>query len=110
MEAQRVLQECANTADLCLWTLLNWTCWYPEKMEIGITPKEILLNRSTSPCPIYHLSPLPLDGRLERGGQKIFKPLLIKLSFEKSKPTNHIARSSRIVKNTQSDRESSWIH
>jgi hypothetical protein len=60
----------------CCWIVLSllihlWCpdaieldCWYPDK-EVGIAPKELLLNRSTSLCPIYHLSLLPLDSGLE---------------------------------------------
>jgi hypothetical protein len=53
--------------------------------KIGIGLKELLLNRSISPCLINHLSPLSLvvglEGRLEH------LKILIKVGFEKCKPT-----------------------
>jgi hypothetical protein len=42
----------------CCWflfgtlSLLNWTA---SILTNGDDPKELLVNRSTSPCPIYHL-------------------------------------------------------
>ena len=65
--------------------LLNWTAGILTT-EIGIAPKELLLNRSTNPFPINHLSLLPLVGRIE-GRLKHLRILLTKVCFEKSKPT-----------------------
>ena len=52
VEAWWFLLDHATITDLCLVTLLNWTVGILT--EIGITPKELLLNRFISPCPIYH--------------------------------------------------------
>ena len=58
------LLDHAVAADSCLATLLNWTVgiltllnWIAGILTNGdeICPKELLLNRSTSPCPIYCL-------------------------------------------------------
>lgn len=43
---------------------------------------------STSSCPIYHLSPLPLDCGLQ-GGSRYLR-MLIKVGFEKYKPTGYL--------------------
>jgi hypothetical protein len=54
-KAWMFLLDYDTTADSCFLTLLNWTAGILTT-EIGIAPKELLLNRSKSPCPIYHLS------------------------------------------------------
>jgi len=41
-------------------------CWCPDSSD-GICPKELLLNRSTSTCPIYHLFS-PTFGQWARRG------------------------------------------
>jgi hypothetical protein len=60
-----------TTADSCL---VSWHYWTGLRLswrtEIENAPKELLLNRSTSPCLIYYLL-LPLDSGLE--GVKAFE-------------------------------------
>jgi uncharacterized protein YejL (UPF0352 family) len=51
------LLDHAAPADLSLGTLWNWTDGILTT-KIGIAPKELLLNRSTSPL-FYYLSFLP---------------------------------------------------
>jgi hypothetical protein len=64
VEAWWFLLDHATAADLCLVTLFEMNCWYPDTTELNCwyhdngdwnRPEELLLNRSTSPCPIYHL-------------------------------------------------------
>ncbi|EDM18949.1 rCG43510, partial [Rattus norvegicus] len=61
-------------------TLLLIPVWYPDTTELDCwCPgngdwnhlKELLLNRSTPPCPIHHLFPLPLKGGLEVGSKHL---------------------------------------
>ena len=82
--------------DSCLVTPLNWTVgiltllnWTDSiSTEIRITPKELLLNSSTFPCPIYHLFSPILDGGL--GDSLKHLRTLIKVGFEKSMSTDSI--------------------
>lgn len=89
-EAWLFLLDRAITVDLCLVTLfeldcwyLNTTdldCWYPDN-RLWNHPKELLLNRSTSSCPIYHLF-FPTFGQwVRRGSKHLITP--IKVGFEK---------------------------
>jgi len=65
VEAWLLLQDCATSAVLCLVTFFfQVDYWYPDTKWLDfrcpdssdwICPKELLLNRSTSTCPIYHL-------------------------------------------------------
>ena len=55
-----------DCADLCFLTL-NWTAGILTNGDWN-WPKELLLKKSTHPCPIYHLSPLLLDSGVEGGG------------------------------------------
>lgn len=74
-EALQFLLDCST---LLLVTLLNWAVgiltllysvfWYPDNGD-WICPKELLLNRSTPPCPTYH--PLSLDNGLEGGSKHL---------------------------------------
>jgi hypothetical protein len=65
-------------------TLLDWNACILT-MEIGISPKELLLNRSTLLCPIYHLFS-PTFGWWGRKGRSQHLKTLIKVCFKKSKP------------------------
>ena len=55
-------------------------CWYPDNKDWNY-PKELLLNRSISPSPIYHLSSLVLDGGLKEGSKHL--RTLLKVGFLK---------------------------
>ena len=83
-EAWLILLDCATTAELLfgILILLNWTAGILT-MEIEIIPNE-LLNRSISPCPIYHLFSSTF-GQWARRGSKHMRTL-IKVCFEKSRP------------------------
>ena len=75
-------------------------CWYPDNRDLN-RPKELLLNRSTPPCPIYHLFPSIFglwarSGRVGVGVQSIWQPLLI-VGFEKSKPTTPSQFGCRVM-------------
>jgi hypothetical protein len=66
-----------NCADLCFLTRLNWTAGILTNRDWNY-PKELLLNRSTHPCPVYHLfSPTFEQWAKREGGYKV--------GFEKSK-------------------------
>jgi len=77
MEAWMFLLDCATSDDLCLVTFFfQLDYWYPDNTGLdcrcpdssdGICPKELLLNRSTSTCPIYHLFS-PTFGQWARRG------------------------------------------
>jgi hypothetical protein len=63
MEACLFLVDCSATASSCLLTLLSWTVGFLTLLnwnasiltkKTGISPKEIIVHRSTSPCSIYH--------------------------------------------------------
>lgn len=73
------------TTDSCLCLLLAWTAGTLTRKS-WITPKELLLNRSTIPFPI-NLSLQPLVDRLE-GGLKCLRTLN-KVGLEESKPTGY---------------------
>ena len=64
VETLQFLLDCATAADSWLVILLELDCWYLDTTELDFwcagngdwdRPKELLLNMSTSPCPIYHL-------------------------------------------------------
>ena len=59
-------------------------CWYPDNGDCN-HPKELLLNRSTFPYPIYHLFS-PTFGRWARMVLKHLRTH-IKVGFRTSKPT-----------------------
>lgn len=74
----------------CCWfvfavlTLLNWTAGRLTNRDWNRL-KELLLNRTTSPCPIYHLSFPTFRWWARRGeGYNIWEPLL-KICFLKIK-------------------------
>jgi len=66
------------------WLLLDWTAgiW---TMKSGIIPKELLLNRSTTPSPINLPFPLPLVRGLER--RLTCSRTLNEVDLDKFKPT-----------------------
>lgn len=74
------------------WTglLVSWHYWTKLLLswltEIGITSKELLLNRSTSPCPIHHLFSSAF-GQWARRGLKAFENPYWSRLGKKSKPT-----------------------
>ena len=80
------LLDGAAATDSCLVVAieLDWSSGVLT-MKSGITPKELLLNRFTSPFLINLLFPLPLVSRLER--KLTYFRILNKVGFEKSKPT-----------------------
>ena len=47
------LLDLATAAYLCLVTLFELDCWYPDNEDWN-HPKKLLLNRFISFCPIYH--------------------------------------------------------
>ena len=57
--------------------------------QTGIIPQNYFQTGPYLPCPINHLSPLPLVGGLEKM-LKCFRTL-IKIGFEKSKPTMQLS-------------------
>jgi hypothetical protein len=72
-EAWQFLLVCTPATDFCLVSWLYWTGLLVScQMEIGIIPKELLLNRSTSLYPIYHFLS-PTFGWWARRGVKVFK-------------------------------------
>jgi hypothetical protein len=70
------LLDLATAVDSCLASWDYWTgllvSW---QTEFGITPKELLLIRSTTPCPIYHLFS-PTFGQWLEEVQNISGPIL----------------------------------
>jgi hypothetical protein len=74
------LLDCATDADISLETLSELDCWHPDTTELDCWYpdnedwncfKEVLLNRSTSPCPILHLFSPTFRQWARRGTQSI---------------------------------------
>jgi len=53
-EAWLFLLYCAMLLHVWYPNTTDLDCWYPDNGDWNC-PKELLLNRPTSPCPIYHL-------------------------------------------------------
>lgn len=70
------LLDCAT--DLCLLFVTKLDCWYPDTKEWSC-PKELLLNRPTTPLTFFNITPVGgFEGRLR------YLRTLNKVGFEKN--------------------------
>jgi hypothetical protein len=60
--------------DLDFWytNTNNLNCWYSDNGDWN-SPIEQLLNRSMSPCPIYHLFSTSFEYWARKGGVEVFE-------------------------------------